>query len=88
MIENTEYGSVRFIPHTRSSITLDNLSSLDRMCVYCACGRIVALDRSEMQLKISLGKELQCTVCRNARISQEIDSMNSLFEGIPEEECL
>jgi hypothetical protein len=56
------------------------------MCVYCACGRIVGLDRSEMQLKLALGKELQCTVCRNERISREIDYFNDLYNGLITEE--
>ena len=66
---------------------LDRLSDDDHMCVYCACGRIVALDRSEMMLKLSLGKELQCTSCRNARISKEIEYMNDLYDGLINEEC-
>ncbi len=61
-------------------------TSENGMNVYCACGRIVNQDRSEMQLKISLGKELQCSYCRNQRISQEIDYLNNLYDGIVEED--
>ena len=67
-----------------------NLRTLDRMCgnaamsVYCDCGRIVILDRSEMKLRLSLGKELECMSCRNARISREIDALNDHFNGVEE----
>jgi len=87
MIENEAMDSVSFTPDAHRITMLDKLTADDQMCVYCACGRIVALDRSEMQLKLSLGKELQCTSCRNARISLEIETMNNLFDGIVDEEC-
>ena len=77
-----------YIPHAQSRIRLDKFSSVDEMCVYCSCGRIVALDRAEMQLKLSLGKELQCTTCRNRRISEEIDYLNNLYDGVITEETL
>ena len=51
------------------------------MSVYCQCGRIVDLDRQEMELKIILGKILECSACRNARIGKEIDLMDSIFAG-------
>ncbi len=79
--------SVRsYIPHAQSRIRLDKFSSKDEMCVYCACGRIVALDRSEMKLKLALGKDLECTACRNRRISEEIDYLNNLYDGVITEE--
>ena len=56
------------------------------MSVYCSCGRIVILDRADMKRKLSLGKELECMTCRNARISNEIDALNNNFEGVPEED--
>ena len=77
---------VSYIPHAQSRIRLDKFSSKDEMCVYCACGRIVALDRSEMKLKLALGKDLECTTCRNRRISEEIDYLNNLYDGIITEE--
>ncbi len=58
------------------------------MSVYCTCGRIVVLDRAEMKLRLSLGKELECTRCRNARISFEIDAMNDHYNGIEEVDAL
>lgn len=75
-----------YIPHAQSRIRLDKFSSKDEMCVYCACGRIVALDRSEMKLKLALGKDLECTACRNRRISEEIDYLNNLYDGVISEE--
>ena len=81
------YSSVSYVPHPLASVKLDDISADNEMCVYCMCGRIVTLDRSEMQLKLSLGKELQCTSCRNRRISQEIDYINALYDGTIDEEC-
>lgn len=68
--------------------TLDSLAEASMMSVYCQCGRIVVLDRSEMRVRLSLGKELECTSCRNARISFEIDAMNDHFNGIEEPDGL
>jgi len=70
-----------------SSYKLDTLMDGPLMSVYCKCGRIVVLDRTEMRLKLSLGKELQCMRCRNQRISEEIDALNNLYNGIVEEDC-
>ena len=87
MIEDSICSSVSYAPYAYPRITLDNFSLAGEMCVYCKCGRIVNLDRSEMQLKLNLGKELQCTVCRNSRISEEIDYLNGLYDGTINEEC-
>ncbi len=86
MIEKEPSYSGSYVTHTASSRCLDMFTEENGMNVYCTCGRIVNLDRYEMQLKISLGKELQCTVCRNKRISQEIDFMNDLYNGLIDEE--
>jgi len=87
MNEETQCDSARYVPHTQSRIRLDQINLRDEMCVYCSCGRIVALDRYEMELKMSLGKELQCMTCRNKRISLEIEYLNNLFDGKIDEEC-
>ena len=87
MIEGNTDDGVSYVPCTQSRIRLDSFSFKDEMCVYCSCGRIVALDRTEMQLKLALGKELQCTSCRNRRISDEIDYLNDLYDGKIDEEC-
>ncbi len=68
--------------------TLDTLAEESMMSVYCVCGRIVVLDRSEMKLRLNLGKELECSSCRNRRISHEIDVMNDHFNGIEEPDGL
>jgi len=54
--------------------------------IYCKCGHIIGLDYSQMKLKLSLGKELECTECRNARISKDIDDLNCHFDGETVEE--
>ncbi len=58
---------------------VDGISKMKK--IYCKCGCIIGLDSSEMKLKLKLGKELECTDCRNARISREIDEMNMHFSG-------
>lgn len=68
--------------------TLDTLAEESMMSVYCTCGRIVILDRSEMKVRLKLGKELECTSCRNRRIAREIDVMNDHFNGIEEPDGL
>lgn len=55
------------------------------MSVYCTCGRIVNLDRNEMNIRIALGKELECSKCRNQRISFEIDALNEHFNPVAPE---
>ncbi len=72
--------------HIRSStndfntrFNVDGISKMKK--IYCKCGCIIGLDSSEMKLKLKLGKELECTDCRNARISREIDEMNMHFSG-------
>ncbi len=71
----------------RCLCTLDGACSRDFIQIYCSCGRIVRLDREEVSLKIRLGKDLECTSCRNRRISWEIDMMNDHFDGILEQEA-
>lgn len=63
--------------------TLDNANPRSLKKIYCACGKIVDLDKKEMNLKLSLKKDLECITCRNARISRDIDSMNELFDENP-----
>jgi hypothetical protein len=60
---------------------LDNTGPRSFMKIYCACGKIVDLDRKAMNIKKSLKKELECTTCRNARISKDIDILNCCSEG-------
>lgn len=73
------YRMNRVIPYH-----LDAFNDKMSMSVYCNCGRIVVLDRSEMKLRHSLGKELECMSCRNIRISHEIDALNAHFNGVDE----
>jgi hypothetical protein len=59
----------------------DNAGPRSLMRIYCACGKIVDLDRREMSLKKSLKKDLECPACRNARIAREIDLMNGMSDN-------
>ncbi len=84
MTEDECYTSGSCLQNGAELRTLDAMSANAVMSVYCTCGRIVVLDRSEMKLKLSLGKELECMSCRNARISREIDALNDHFNGVEE----
>ena len=44
------------------------------------------LDRQEMEFKICLGKELECSRCRNLRIGREIELLNAIFSGLVDED--
>ena len=69
-------------PSTNAVITTFNVAGVSRMKkIYCRCGCIIGLDSAEMKLKLKLGKELECTECRNARISRDIDELNCHFSG-------
>lgn len=68
--------------------TLDTMAEASMMSVYCTCGRIVVLDRSEMHLRLGLGKELECSSCRNQRIAREIEAMDDHFNGVDESDGL
>ncbi len=70
-----------------STIVTFNVVGMTKMKkIYCKCGRIIGLDYSQMKLKLALGKELECTECRNARISKDIDDLNCIFDGETVEE--
>ena len=75
-------GNVR--PSTITAFNVEGLSKMKK--IYCKCGRIIGLDYSQMKLKLSLGKELECTECRNARLSKDIDDLNCIFDGETVEE--
>ena len=83
--ESYSEDSVSYASSNGHTKLLDEVSSSSMMSVYCGCGRIVNQDRSEMKLKLDLGKELECTTCRNTRISHEIDELNQHFEPVQEE---
>lgn len=86
MIENHVCDSDSYGCRKLAMTRLDIIPVDNEIHVYCSCGRVVALDRSEMELKMSLRKPLQCSVCRNQRISQEIDYLNDLYNGVIAEE--
>ena len=86
MMRSNAYNSGSYASERGYMRTLDTMAEASMMSVYCVCGRIVVLDRSEMRLRLSLGKELECSSCRNRRISREIDEMDAHFNGIEEPE--
>ena len=68
---------------TNTVTTVFNIRGMPKMKeIYCSCGRIIGMDSAQVKLKLKLGKELECTECRNARISRDIDEMNDHFNGI------
>ncbi len=87
MIANKKLSSGSYAVTGGRIEMLDAFPKADMMSVYCACGRIVPLDRSEMHIRLGLGKKLECVSCRNARISREIDVMNDHFNGIDEQDA-
>ncbi|MCL2786656.1 MAG: hypothetical protein FWD81_05515 [Methanomassiliicoccaceae archaeon] len=68
------------------SRTIDGIRSCDMFKIYCDCGNIVSLDKCTVRMKKQLKKDIECTVCRNYRISMDIDHINSIFDGTLDEE--
>lgn len=56
--------------------------------IYCKCGRIVDFDRCGCELKKSLHKEVECSRCRNDRISRELDSLDEHYCHIESDDPL
>ncbi|MDR0334760.1 MAG: hypothetical protein LBH69_02605 [Methanomassiliicoccaceae archaeon] len=73
----------RFETERRPAVffTIDHVVKEEMSNIYCKCGSIVSLDRRTVKLKKHLRKDVECPVCRNFRISNEIEHMNCLFEG-------
>jgi hypothetical protein len=46
---------------------------------FCTCGAIAELDSSTISLKKRLGKNVECSFCRNQRISEELEEMRALY---------
>ena len=68
--------------------TIFTVPGIGRMkSIYCRCGNIIRIDSAQVNLKLALGKELECPKCRNARISKDIDEIEMHFNGIEVEEC-
>jgi hypothetical protein len=73
------YNGLSFASSKGRLCTLDDASTKTLAKIYCACGKIVDLDKSVIKVKHSLKKEVECTVCRNLRISRDIDALNAHF---------
>jgi len=54
--------------------------------IYCDCGNIVPLDKSIVRIKKALKKKVECNICRNVRISSDIDIINNIFDGTLDED--
>ncbi|MDR0791437.1 MAG: hypothetical protein LBE47_02740 [Methanomassiliicoccaceae archaeon] len=62
-------------------MTIDSVRSCDMSKIYCECGNIVSLDGNMVRTKKRLRKLVECTICRNHRISFDIDYLNGLYDG-------
>ena len=67
---------------------IDSIRACDMKKIYCECGNIVSLDKSIVRVKKLLKKRVECTVCRNNRISLDIDYLNNLFNGTLDDEMI
>jgi hypothetical protein len=67
------------------SSTIDNVRSGEMSKIYCKCGNIVSIDKGTVKLKKHLRKKVECPMCRNHRVSMEIEHINSLFDGTLDE---
>jgi hypothetical protein len=68
--------------------TIDNIRTSDMSKIYCKCGNIVSLDKGHVRMKKHLNKKVECTMCRNHRISFETEYLNALFNGTLDEESM
>ena len=76
-----DYASNRVIPLGSARIRmLDSTGPRSLVKIYCACGKIVDLDKKEMSIKKLLKKDLECTSCRNMRVAKDIDLLNAHFD--------
>jgi len=62
------------------AVTLDQVRPSGLTKIYCKCGSIVGLDRDMVATKKKLNKPVECTACRNMRISHDIDELNGELE--------
>ena len=65
--------------------TIDVIRPSDMSKIYCSCGNIVSLDKSIIRMKKHLKKQVECPVCRNLRVSIDIEYLNNLFDGTLDE---
>ena len=65
--------------------TIDAVRQSDMSKIYCECGNIVSLDKMSVRIKKALKKRVECNICRNHRISADIQYLNDLFDGTLDE---
>ena len=68
-----------------TSKTIDRVKASDMQKIYCKCGNIVSIDKSVVRTKELLKKRVECTACRNNRISVDIEYLNSYYDGTLDE---
>ncbi|MCL2143231.1 MAG: hypothetical protein FWH44_03125 [Methanomassiliicoccaceae archaeon] len=71
-----------------SAPTIDNIRTGDMSKIYCRCGNIVSIDKNTVKLKKHLRKDIECPICRNHRISMDIEFINGLFDGTLDTETM
>lgn len=45
----------------------------------CTCGAIAELDSTAVSMKKRLGKDVECSFCRNRRIAEELEELRILY---------
>ena len=72
-------------PETLPYIEIEKKGSWKLLChsrrnkAFCTCGAIADLDSTSISLKRRLGKDVECSFCRNQRISEELEEMKRLY---------
>jgi len=56
--------------------------------VFCSCGAIEDLDSTIIDVKMALGKEIECSRCRNRRIAMELEELGERFSESEGEDYL
>ena len=69
------------------TVTIDHVRQGDMSKIYCKCGNIASMDKGILKMKRHLRKETECAVCRNHRISGDLEYMNCLFDGTLDEDA-
>ncbi|MCL1984078.1 MAG: hypothetical protein FWG58_01610 [Methanomassiliicoccaceae archaeon] len=64
-----------------TDLTIDCIRHNEMSKIYCKCGNIASIDKNILKMKRQLRKEAECAVCRNHRISDDLDHLNGLFDG-------
>jgi hypothetical protein len=74
-VQEKDIPSTQEVQMDRWGFDFDN----DTNKAFCACGAIAELDSSVISRKRNLGKEVECSRCRNRRISEEHRELRKLY---------